>query len=168
MVFEKQLHIMEPLGRLKTNVMTNLEAWSQTLKLSFPEGEDEVVTEQEVMDFFTTEDYAPEAAIVGHKLPHDPLAHAYVHFSTSDACKQARKEKKGQNIPSVSEMTMVFTDENKWIRLRDGVRLAGFKPELGWGRDQMAYGNDKHDYAKERYSIPDFGSRDNWFYPEYS
>jgi len=167
MVFEQQLHMMEPLHRLKINVMPNLESWSQTLKLSFAEGEDEVVTEQEVMDFFTTEDYAPEAVIVGYKLPHDEQSHAYVHFSTNAACKQARKEKKGQAVPSVSEMTIVFTEENKWIRMRDGVRLAGFKPELGWGRDMKAYGGGKHDYAASRYDIPDFGSRDNWFYPEY-
>lgn len=166
LVFEQALHIMRPLGNVNAMEMPNLEAWSQTLKLSFPEGEDEVVTEQEVMDFFTTEDYAPEAVIVGHKLPHDPLAHAYVHFSTNEAAIQARKEKRGQNIPSVSEMTIVYTDENKWIRLRDGVRLAGiFVPTRG--RHYKAYGDDKHDYYKDRYKIPDFGERDNWFYPEY-
>ena len=101
---------------------------------------------------------------MGYKLPHDEQSHAYVHFSTNAACKQARKEKKGQAIPSVSEMTIVYTDENKWIRLRDGVRLSGW---IGKDRTYKAYGDQKHDYAAERFKIPDFGTRDNWFYPEY-
>merc|ERR1712117_619233 len=100
------------------------------------------------MDFFTTEDYAPDSAIVGYNLPHDKLAHAYVHFSTNAAAKQARKEKKGQSIPSVSEMTIVYTEENKWIRLRDGVRLAGIFMG-GRARHYKAYGVDKHDYYKD-------------------
>merc|ERR1719401_2859798 len=99
-----------------------LEFWSQTLKLDFGEGD--VVTEDEVREAFTTDEYAPEAIIVGHKLPHDPLAHSYVHFGTNEAAKKARKEKDGIPIGKASEVKVVYTDEKKWVRLRDGVQLS--------------------------------------------
>eukprot|EP00929_Paragymnodinium_shiwhaense_P105156 TRINITY_DN7006_c0_g2_i2.p1 TRINITY_DN7006_c0_g2~~TRINITY_DN7006_c0_g2_i2.p1 ORF type:complete len:270 (+),score=68.15 TRINITY_DN7006_c0_g2_i2:103-912(+) len=146
----KKLHIrfMEHLDR-SNSLMTphwlqkltmrkepNLEQWSQTLKLNFPEGEDDVVTEQEVMDHFTTDDYKPEAVIVGHSLPHDPLKHAYVHFATNEETRKARKEKNGGAIGKASEVKAVYTDEKKWIRIRDGVHLTGFG-RAGW---MKAYG----------------------------
>eukprot|EP00929_Paragymnodinium_shiwhaense_P105155 TRINITY_DN7006_c0_g1_i1.p1 TRINITY_DN7006_c0_g1~~TRINITY_DN7006_c0_g1_i1.p1 ORF type:complete len:271 (+),score=76.64 TRINITY_DN7006_c0_g1_i1:76-888(+) len=124
------------LQKLTMRKEPNLEMWSQTLKLNFPEGEDDVVTEQEVMDYFTTDDYKPEAVIVGHSLPHDPLKHAYVHFATNEETKKARKEKSGGAIGKASEVKCVYTDEKKWIRIRDGVHLTGFG-RAGW---MKAYG----------------------------
>jgi hypothetical protein len=149
------------LQKLTWKKEPNLERWSQTLKLSFPEGEDDVVTEDEVMSYFTTDDYKPEACIVGHKLPHDPLAHAYVHFDTNEDCKKARKEKDGGAIGKASEVKVVYTDEKKWIRLRDGVQLTGSQ-RASWMR---AYGSQ---------AIPEFstnwkaesGSRTHPVYPE--
>merc|ERR1719277_1618208 len=108
-----------------------LEQFSQTLKLSFPEGEDDVVSEEEVTEYFTTEEYRPEAVIVGHKLPHDPLAHAYVHFATNAEAKKARKETDGGSIGKASEVKIVYTDEKKWVRLRDGMSLSG-GPRAQW------------------------------------
>jgi len=167
LTFEQQLHIMDPLFQVKTWDPVNLESWSQTLKCYFAEGEDMKVTEQELIDFFTTDDYAPEAVVVGYKTAKDGFASAYVHFSTNEACKQARKEKKGEAPASVSEMKIVFTDENKWIRIRDGVRLTGYLIRGERGRDKKAYGRGLHDFASRRFEIADFGTRDNWFYPEY-
>lgn len=135
-VFMAMTHKKEP----------TLEYWSQTLKLTFPEGEDDCVTEEEVMEYFTTPDYKAEACIVGHKLPHDDLKHAYVHFATNDEAIKARKEKDGGSIGKASEVKVVYTDEKKWIRLRDGVALQGgqraswmkaygWKAQPGWAED---------------------------------
>jgi len=149
------------LQKLTWKKEPNLERWSQTLKLSFPEGEDDVVSEDEVMAYFTTDEYKPEACIVGHKLPHDPLAHAYVHFDNNEDCKKARKEKDGGSIGKASEVKVVYTDEKKWIRLRDGVSLTGAQ-RASW---MKAYGST---------AIPEFstnwkaesGSRVHPVYPE--
>jgi len=137
-----------------------LEYWSQTLKLNFPEGEDDVVTEDEVREYFTTDEYAPDAVIVGHKLPHDPLAHAYVHFSTNEAAKKARKEKDGGSIGKASEVKAVYTDEKKWVRLRDGVSLTG-GARARWMKPygQEAYPGWSDDWAEET------GTRSHPVYP---
>jgi len=148
--FLKMTYVAEP----------TLEIWSQTLKLTFPEGEDDVVTEDEVREYFTTEDYAPEAVIVGHKLPHDPLAHAYVHFDTNEAARKARKEKDGGKIGKASEVKVVYTDEKKWVRLRDGVSLQG-GPRAVWMKPYgyKAYPGWAEDWAHET------GSRSHPVYP---
>jgi len=122
-----------------------LDFWSQTLKLSFPEGEDDVVTEDEVREYFTTDDYSPEAVIVGHKLPHDELKHAYVHFATNEEARKARKEKDGGAIGKASEVKVVYTDEKKWVRLRDGVSLQG-GPRARW---MKPYGNKAYEFADD-------------------
>lgn len=134
---DRKNSLMTPdwLQKLTMRREPNLEKWSQTLKLNFAEGEDDVVTEQEVMEHF--KEYEPEAVIVGHSLPHDPMKHAYVHFSTNEACRKARKEKNGAAIGKASEVKIVFTDEKKWIRIRDGVHLTGFQ-RAGW---MKAYGS---------------------------
>jgi len=137
-----------------------LETWSQTLKLNFPEGEDDVVTEEEVMEYFTTADYKPEAVIVGHKLPHDEQKHAYVHFATNEEAIKARKEKSGGSIGKASEVKVVYTDEKKWVRLRDGVSLQGAKrarymKPYGW----KAYPGYSDAWAEE------LGTRNHPVYP---
>lgn len=137
-----------------------LEIWSQTLKLSFPEGEDDVVTEKEVMEYFTTDEYAPEAVIVGHKLPHDPLKHAYVHFGTNEAAIKARKEKDGGPIGKASEVKVVYTDEKKWVRLRDGVSLSGGR-RASW---MKPYGDEPYAGVGEDFG-EDTGTRNHPVYP---
>jgi len=137
-----------------------LERWSQTLKLTFPEGEDDVVTEEEVKEYFTTDEYAPEAVIVGHQLPHEEIKHAYVHFSTDEACKKARKEKDGGSIGKASEVKVVYTDEKKWIRLRDGVSLYGGKRS----RWMKAYGDERQPEYADDFDAPT-GIRRHPVYP---
>lgn len=140
-----------------------LEYWSQTLKLNFPEGEDDVVTEEEVMEYFTTDEYKPEAVIVGHKLPHEELKHAYVHFGTNAEAVKARKEKGSGSIGKASEVKVVYTDEKKWIRLRDGVTLSG-GPRASW---MKAYGNQPMaGYAEDNEWVPETGTRYHPVYPE--
>jgi len=142
-----------------------LEDWSHTLKLNFPEGEDDVVTEEEVMEYFSTDEYKPEAVIVGHQMPHEEVKHTYVHFSCNAHAKKARKEKDGGAIGKASEVKLVYTDEKKWIRLRDGVSLAGGF----WGeraRWMKAYGTDAYKgYAVNEPAVPT-GVRNHWYYPE--
>eukprot|EP00931_Biecheleriopsis_adriatica_P045705 TRINITY_DN2616_c0_g1_i1.p1 TRINITY_DN2616_c0_g1~~TRINITY_DN2616_c0_g1_i1.p1 ORF type:complete len:264 (-),score=50.62 TRINITY_DN2616_c0_g1_i1:61-807(-) len=145
-----------------------LDHYSFTLKLNFPEGEDDVVTEDEVREYFTTDDYAPEAVIVGHKLPHEEIKHAYVHFSCNEHAKQARKEKQGGSIGKASEVKLVFTDEKKWIRLRDGVSLRGngnpwnqFRPF--W---MKAYGQQQYPGWGLNEKMEPFGARRHPVYPE--
>merc|ERR1719356_2454075 len=141
-----------------------LETWSQTLKLTFPEGEDDVVTEDEVMDYFTTDDYRPDAAIVGHSLPHDPLKHAYVHFSTNEDCRKARKEKDGGPIGKASEVKVVYCDEKKWIRIRDGMSLNGLRSwsRAGW---MKPYGWKTYPGWSDM-NPEETGTRNNPYYPE--
>lgn len=139
----------------------NLEKWSQTLKISFPEGEDDVVTEDEVKEYFTDDEHgSPEAVILGHQLPHEKQKVAYVHFSTREATKKARKEKDGGAIGKASEVKLVYVDEKKWIRTRDGVRLSGGKRGGHW----KAYGDEMlpewEDFDMET------GSRSHPIYPE--
>lgn len=113
------------LQKLTWKKEPTLEIWSQTLKLYFLEGEDDVVTEDEVMEYFTTDEYKPEACVVGHQNTHEKLKTTYVHFATNEDCKKARKEKDGGPIGKATEVRVVFSDEKKWIRLRDGVRVRG-------------------------------------------
>merc|ERR1711879_79159 len=87
-------------------------------------------------EYFTTDDYKPEAVIVGHKLPHTDVKHSYVRFATNEETVKARHEKDGGSIGKASEVKVVYTDEKKWIRLRDGVSLQG-GPRAQWMR---AYG----------------------------
>eukprot|EP00930_Biecheleria_cincta_P070705 TRINITY_DN58317_c0_g1_i1.p1 TRINITY_DN58317_c0_g1~~TRINITY_DN58317_c0_g1_i1.p1 ORF type:complete len:288 (+),score=34.34 TRINITY_DN58317_c0_g1_i1:111-866(+) len=142
-----------------------LPDWSHTLKLTFPEGEDDVVTEDEVREYFTTDEYAPEAVIVGHQMPHENAKHTYVHFSCNEHAKKARKEKNGGSIGKASEIKCVFTLEKKWIRLRDGVSLAGGF----WGkraRWMKAYGDEAYPgWAHDEEPLRT-GVRRHWYYPE--
>ena len=139
----------------------NLEYWSQTLKLTFPEGEDDKVTEEQVMSYFTTDAYKPDAVIVGHKLPHEEIKHAYVHFGSNDAAVAARKEKDGGAIGDASQVKVVYTDEKKWIRLRDGVSLQG-GPRASW---MKAYGwKTQPGYANGW--VPETGTLNHPVYPE--
>jgi len=143
----------------------NLANWSHTLKLTFPEGEDGAVTEDEVREYFTTDEYAPEAVIVGHKMPHEDAKHAYVHFSCNDHAKKARKEKDGGSIGKASEVKCVFTQEKKWIRLRDGVSLAGgfYGKRARW---MKAYGDAAYPgWGSDEEQLPT-GVRRHWYYPE--
>ncbi|CAE7296861.1 unnamed protein product [Symbiodinium sp. CCMP2456] len=137
------IHHPEYATRLFFVPEATLEDWSHTLKLTFPDGEDDVVSEEEVFEYFTTDEYKPEAVIVGHQMPHEEVKHAYVHFSDNTAAKKARKEKDGGAIGKASEVKLVYTDEKKWIRLRDGVSLAGgfWGPRSRW---MKAYGTDKY------------------------
>lgn len=142
-----------------------LADWSHTLKLNFPDGEDDAVTEEEVMEYFTTKEYQPEAVIVGHQMPHEEVKHTYVHFSCNADAKKARKEKDGGQIGKASEVKLVFTDEKKWIRLRDGVSLAGgwWGPRARW---MKAYGTDAYKgYRPDEPAVPT-GVRNHWYYPE--
>mmetsp|Transcript_18440 Transcript_18440/g.50623 ORF Transcript_18440/g.50623 Transcript_18440/m.50623 type:complete len:293 (-) Transcript_18440:142-1020(-) len=150
------------LQKLTIKKDPTLEKWSQTLKLTFPEGEDDVVTEEEVMEYFTTDEYKPEAVIVGHLLPHDPLKHAYVHFGTNEECIKARKEKDGGSIGKASEVKVVYTDEKKWIRLRDGVSLSGPKRAM-W---MKAYGNQAYPEMGIQGWVGESAARDHPVYPE--
>ncbi|CAJ1448879.1 unnamed protein product [Effrenium voratum] len=126
---------------------------------------DDVISEEEVMEYFTTDEYKPEAVIVGHQMPHEEVKHTYVHFSCNTDAKKARKEKDGGSIGKASEVKLVYTDEKKWIRLRDGVSLAGgfWGPRARW---MKAYGSDvyKGYNAKEK-ALPT-GVRNHWYYPE--
>jgi len=155
--------IMTPfwLQKLTYKKEPTLEKWSQTLKLTFPEGEDDGVTEEEVMEFFTFDDVKPEAAIVGHRTPHDPLAHAYVHFATNEDCIKARKNKASGAIGKASEMKAVYTDEKKWIRLRDGVQLTG-GPRASW---MKAYGSQPIEEYGDNFRAESAG-RSHPVYPE--
>jgi len=142
----------------------NLEQWSQTLKLTFAEGEDDVVTEEEVMEFFTTEDFKPETVVVGHKEPHESQKHTFVHFATREECKKARKEKNSGAIGKASEVKAVYTDERKWIRVRDGMsapmgggRRGPFMKPYGDLERYEGYGKDER--------LPDKGARSNPVYP---
>jgi len=143
----------------------NLADWSHTLKLTFPEGEDDVVTEDEVREYFTTDEYAPEAVIVGHQMPHEEAKHAYVHFSCNDHAKKARKEKDGGSIGKASEVKCVYTIEKKWIRLRDGVSLAGgfYGKRARW---MKAYGDQAYPgWGRDEEQLAT-GVRRHWYYPE--
>ncbi|CAE7692755.1 unnamed protein product [Symbiodinium pilosum] len=142
-----------------------LEDWSHTLKLTFPDGEDDVVTEEEVFDYFTTDEYKPEAVIVGHQMPHEEVKHAYVHFSNNADAKKARKEKDGGAIGKASEVKLVYTDEKKWIRLRDGVSLAGgfWGPRARW---MKAYGTEAYKGWRGIEKPLPPGARRHWYYPE--
>lgn len=117
-----------------------VEMWSQTLRLHFAEGEDDVVTEEEVRDYFTTDSYKPSAVIVGHKFSHDNRTNSYVHFDTNEETILARKEKQGGPIGKASEVSVRFTDEKTWIRVRDGVELPDGRKRARWMR---AYGDEK-------------------------
>jgi len=143
----------------------NLEFWSQTLKLSFAEGEDDVVTEEEVMEYFTTDDFKPETVIVGHTDgPWAKQKHTYVHFATREECKKARKEKNGGPIGKASEVKVVYTDEKKWIRVRDGMSspLGGRKR----GSFMKPYGDyDRYEGWGGNEARQDVGSRTNPVYP---
>lgn len=160
---DRKNSLMTPfwLQKLTMRREPNLEKWSQTLKLNFVEGEDDVVTEQEVMEHFTTAEYKPEAVIVGHSLPHDPLKHAYVHFATNEECRAARKEKQGAGIGKASEVKIVYTDEKKWIRIRDGVHLTGFG-RAGW---MKAYGSVAQPEFMDDWGA-ETGTRRHPIYPE--
>jgi len=139
-----------------------LEKWSQTLKVSFLEGEDTAATEDELMAYFTTDDYKPEAVVVGHTLPHDPLAKAYVHFATPEECQKARKEKDGGAVGKASEVKLSHVDEKKWIRVRDGITIAG-----GHRTGKMkAYGDQVMPEWTEEGIFVETGFRTNPVYPE--
>ncbi|CAE8625105.1 unnamed protein product [Polarella glacialis] len=138
-----------------------LGMWSQTLKLTFTEGQDDVVTEDEVRAYFTTETYAPEAIIIGHQLPHEEVKHTYVHFNSNVEATAARKEKDGGAIGQASEVKLVYADEKKWIRLRDGATLSG-GPRARWMR---AYGNKAYPGAGPEWALQT-GTRNNPYYPE--
>jgi len=149
------------LSKLTCKPEATLDKWSQTLKVTFLEGEDELVTEDELKAHFTTKEYAPEAVIVGHKVPNDKTAHAYVHFSTNEACKKARYEKDGGPVGKATEVKVVYTDEKKWIRVRDGVAKPSFK-RAAW---MKAYGNQaQYEFTEEGWKnqIP----REHPVYPE--
>eukprot|EP00933_Yihiella_yeosuensis_P065042 TRINITY_DN68640_c0_g1_i1.p1 TRINITY_DN68640_c0_g1~~TRINITY_DN68640_c0_g1_i1.p1 ORF type:complete len:289 (+),score=51.29 TRINITY_DN68640_c0_g1_i1:83-868(+) len=152
MKFQKLLYRQDPI----------LDYWSQTLKLSFVEGEDDVVTQEEVMDYFTTDEYKPEAVITGHQLPHEKVRHTYVHFRTNADCKKARYEKDGGPIGKASEVKLVFCPEKKWIRLRDGVSLSGPKDRAFY---MKAYGMETYSGYADDWA-PHTGTRDNPVYPE--
>lgn len=143
----------------------NLESWSHTLKLTFPEGEDDVVTEDEVREYYTTDEYAPEAVIVGHQMPHEEVKHTYVHFSNNEQARKARKEKNGGSIGKASEIKNVFCLEKKWIRLRDGVSLAGgfYGKRARW---MKAYGDQMYPGWGQGEEQLATGVRRHWYYPE--
>lgn len=134
--FKRQAHQM---------MEEKVDYFSQTLMLHWPEGQDEVVTQEEVKAHFTTDDYAPEAVIVGYKDPWNSHRKAFVHFDSTEAAKKARK---GQGEGTIGDTQYVarIAKEKKWIAVRDGMRNSVRK--ASWERDHWdkAYGEEKYDY----------------------
>jgi hypothetical protein len=169
----------------------NLEKYAQTLKLSFLPGEEEIVTEEEVRAYFTTDDYAPDGIIFAPPVPWEKKAewkgnydkapewkerkargynttkmpgvpHTYVHFATIEECHQARKEKATGDIGQAKEVVATYASEKKWIRLKDGMRLQGHYARARW---MKPYGDGKYPGFGHLETAEETGSRDNPFYP---
>jgi hypothetical protein len=157
----------------------NLEKFAQTLKLTFLPGEEEIVTEDEVRAYFTTDDYAPDGIIFAPATPweknqkwkeqgkawnetkQEGRPHTYVHFATIEECHQARKEKATGSIGKANEVVATYGAEKKWIRLKDGMRLQG------WARARWMkpYGDGKYPGWGKAEVAEETGSRDNPYYP---
>lgn len=154
--------------------------FSQTLKIHWPEGKDDVATEEEVMAHFTTDDYAPDAVRVAYKSPWNPNKKAYVHFPDHYVIHKARKEQGEGEIAGVKYVARI-ANEKTWICVRDGMRPS---QRIAWPERNVAYkayGAEKYDQfddsfkdgkksgMKQRFDnkkmwLP-LGTRSNPFYP---
>jgi len=114
-----------------------LEKWTNTLKLTFPEGQDDV-SEEEIREFF--KDYANDidGVITDITLPHLTTKTAYVHFKENERCIEAKKGLDGQKLGKADEVMLRFTMNKKWERLQAGEPLTN-GPRGVW---MEAYGRD--------------------------
>jgi len=152
-------------GHVPDSRAYDVKKFSFTLKLTFEEGEDDILTEEEVSEFFTADEYAPVAIVLGHQTPSDVSKKTYVHFSCHEHAEKAlEKAQGGASIGKATNVKVVFSDEKKWIRVRDGADLLGeFQKRSFW---QKAYGDGKYYGWSTGELLPPTGWRRHPVYPE--
>jgi len=152
-------------GHVSDSQAYNITKFSFTLKLTFEEGEDDILTEEEVREFFTTDEYAPVAIVLGHQTPSDLSKKTYVHFSCHEHAEKAWDVTHGgTNIGKATNVKVVFTDEKKWIRVRDGADLVGEYSKRSFF--QKAYGDGRYYGWNTGEKLPPKGWRRHPVYPE--
>lgn len=133
-------NIMDFVSRIKRAYNYHYPTFSYTFKLMFPEGEEEAATEDEIRDYFTTDEYAPDGVVTNFKTEMDNRTYAFVHFPNNAIARKVWSEKKsGGTLGKATNYKLKWADDNMWIRARDGVTDHWHWRKQVWGK--KAYGN---------------------------
>lgn len=144
----------------------DLRHWSQLLKVVWKTGEEDLVSESDLREHFTTADYEPKGVMIGYKTDFQNATYGLVYFDNHDKAKQARKEKMGGKIGDV-EYDLKYRDDRLWMRARDGI-TEKFTPRLR-GYHMKAYGDQtRPGEGADAFQLPwgETGARTHMWYPE--